>query len=175
MSNNLRRLAAAGLMVAPALMATGCEAMPSPMFDAIDQAASTYNLSTQGLIGLTACESTLDPSAENAGHAGPLQQAKQYWPGRVARYNKLHPDAQVSTNIKDPLAGEMVSAEMMASGGPAAIRSNWTCESATHCYTAPDRNRACKPGFWKAKLAQTGRAIIANRIVVIAPVNIPHV
>ncbi len=169
MNRNIKGAIAAGIMIASGEMLAACDPVKETTFEAFNQAAAEYNLSVVGLIGLSACESGLNPNSTNGSHDGLFQQARQYWNGRVNTYNANHPNAPVEKNIRGIKSNTLVSADMMDT--IQAIRRNWTCESKTRCYTAPDVNKACKPDFWKNELTKNGKAIIGNRIVDLNPVR----
>ncbi|MCA9347889.1 hypothetical protein KC867_00605 [Candidatus Saccharibacteria bacterium] len=170
MSNRLRdgfavAAASATLMVG----GTGCdvEIMPSsdPLIQTFDTVASQYNLDARGLLGLAACESTLNENATNGTHDGLLQQSRRYWLGRYERAKKKNPAIQ--NNIRNGYSNLAVSAEMMTSASE--IKRHWECESKYKCYSAPLVSRYCKPELVEKRLSNAGTVALGGRVVVVLP------
>ncbi len=122
-----------------------------PSVKAIEEAAEHFGLEPDRLFALAACESGMNPEAQNsAGARGLFQQMKQYWPDRVADYNAANPDFPLpNDDIFDPVSNARVSAWMIATIGTRP----WQCWP---CYDSPGRAKAgiknCNRGIWQPRV-----------------------
>lgn len=98
------------------LVKSGSVDITAGEYDAIVDAAESWQIPPNRLGMLALCESGMSADADNGSHAGPFQQAKRYWSGRLTGYNNATGE-NLPNNIYDFKANANVSAKMIRDKG----------------------------------------------------------
>lgn len=101
-----------GLSAETVLATRGSVEISAGDYDAIAEASTRFNVSFDRMGTLAICESEANAGATNGSHDGLYSQARSYWSGRVAAFEKAT-GLDIDNNIRNARSNALVSAWMI--------------------------------------------------------------